>query len=335
LGTSTKYYVEQFSELFYEENKMFLAIILLIIGFIVLIKGAEFLVDGSSSLAKKMSISQLAIGLTIVAFGTSAPELIVNLIASFKGHDAIAFGNIIGSNIFNVLVVLGVACLITQIKVQKNTVLKEIPILLIATIFVFCLCNNCGFSGSSLSRFDGIILISGLLLFFYYVSRISKTRELEVDVKIFSNQRTPIYIILGIIGLFIGGELVVHNAVIIARLLGVSDKFIALTIVALGTSLPELVTSVLAVIKKHNDLAIGNVVGSNIFNLLLVLGLSSIIHPLEYNPELNIDFFLLILITIILFFTFIVGKRRIMARNEAIFFLILYAGYLLFIFNRK
>ncbi len=314
---------------------MFLAIILLIIGFVVLIKGAEFLVDGSSSLAKKMSISQLAIGLTIVAFGTSAPELIVNVIASFKGHDAIAFGNIIGSNIFNILMVLGVAGLITQIKVQRNTVLKEIPILLISTILVFCLSNNCGFSGSSLSRFDGIILILGLLLFFYYVSRISQTKELEVDVRIFSNQRTTIYIILGMIGLFIGGELVVHNAVIIVEKLEVTDKFIALTIVALGTSLPELVTSVLAVIKKHNDLAIGNVVGSNIFNLLLVLGLSSVIHPINYEPVLNIDFFLLILITIILFFTFIVGKRRTLARNEAIFFLILYAGYLIFIFNRK
>jgi len=233
------------------------------------------------------------------------------------------------------LMVLGVAGLITQIKVQRNTVLKEIPILLISTILVFCLSNNCGFSGSSLSRFDGIILILGLLLFFYYVSRISQTKELEVDVRIFSNQRTTIYIILGMIGLFIGGELVVHNAVIIVEKLEVTDKFIALTIVALGTSLPELVTSVLAVIKKHNDLAIGNVVGSNIFNLLLVLGLSSVIHPINYEPVLNIDFFLLILITIILFFTFIVGKRRTLARNEAIFFLILYAGYLIFIFNRK
>ncbi|RLC50170.1 MAG: sodium:calcium antiporter [Candidatus Cloacimonadota bacterium] len=313
---------------------MLIAFGLTIIGFVLLVKSADWLVDGSASLAKRLDISEIAIGLTVVAFGTSAPELIVNIIASFKNYDEIAFGNIIGSNIFNVLMVLGIAGLIRPIFVLRNTVLKEVPFVLASTILVFLLANNFGFSGHTLSRLDGFILLVAIFLFFIYVFGISKDTQ-NFQVHLISLPKSIIFIVLGIIGLFVGGKLVVTNAVKIAEHLHVSEKFIALTIVALGTSLPEMVTSIISVLKKHNNIAIGNVLGSNIFNLLLVLGISSIIHPLEFDPLLNIDFLLLILTTLILFFTLFLGKKHKIYRLEAIAFLILYLLYLIFLFHRK
>ena len=314
---------------------MLIAFGLTIIGFVLLVKSADWLVDGSASLAKRLDISEIAIGLTVVAFGTSAPELIVNIIASFKNYDEIAFGNIIGSNIFNVLMVLGIAGLIRPIFVLRNTVLKEVPFVLASTILVFLLANNFfGFPGHTLSRLDGFILLVAIFLFFIYVFGISKDTQ-NFQVHLISLPKSIIFIVLGIIGLFVGGKLVVTNAVKIAEHLHVSEKFIALTIVALGTSLPEMVTSIISVLKKHNNIAIGNVLGSNIFNLLLVLGISSIIHPLEFDPLLNIDFLLLILTTLILFFTLFLGKKHKIYRLEAIAFLILYLLYLIFLFHRK
>ena len=314
---------------------MLIAFGLTIIGFVLLVKSADWLVDGSASLAKRLDISEIAIGLTVVAFGTSAPELIVNIIASFKNYDEIAFGNIIGSNIFNVLMVLGIAGLIKPIFVLRNTVLKEVPFVLASTILVFLLANNFfGFPGHTLSRLDGFILLVAIFLFFIYVFGISKDTQ-NFQVHLISLPKSIIFIVLGIIGLFVGGKLVVTNAVKIAEHLHVSEKFIALTIVALGTSLPEMVTSIISVLKKHNNIAIGNVLGSNIFNLLLVLGISSIIHPLEFDPLLNIDFLLLILTTLILFFTLFLGKKHKIYRLEAIAFLILYLLYLIFLFHRK
>ncbi len=306
--------------------------ILLVVGFVILVKGADFLVDGASSLAKKLSISEIAIGLTIVAFGTSAPELIVNIFASIGLHHEITFGNILGSNIFNILMVLGVAGIIAPIAVQRNTILKEIPFLLFATIISFLL----AFWKRELSFSDGIILIIILIAFFIYVFGILKANPLQAtDIKEFSFLITILLLAGGIIGLFLGGKFVVDHSVKIAKILGVSEKFIGLTIVALGTSLPELVTSVVAMMKKRNDLAIGNVVGSNIFNLLLVLGVSSIISPVAYRIALNPDFFFLIAITLFLFLTLFVGKKHKLTRLEAIIFLLLYFGYILFLFYRK
>ena len=315
---------------------MILTIFLLIIGFVILVKGADFLLDGATSLAKKLSISDIAIGLTVVAFGTSSPELIVNIIASLKGHPEICFGNILGSNVFNILVVLGIAGLIYPISVQRNTVRKEIPFLLIGTIFVLALANNFGFQGHALSRIDGLILVLSLFLFFIYVIGISKIpASEEYNIIIYSNLKTVIFIILGTLGLFFGGKLVVNHAIKIATDMGVSDKLIALTIIAFGTSLPEFVTSIIAVTRKRYDLAIGNVIGSNIFNLFMVLGVSSLINPLEYNLSLNIDMFILILITLVFFITMFTGKKRKLDRTEACFFILLYIGYLFFIINRK
>ncbi len=311
---------------------MFLSIVLLLVGFVILVKGADFLIDGASSLAKKLSISEIAIGLTVVAFGTSAPELIVNIFASVGGYHEITFGNILGSNIFNILMALGVAGVITSISVQRNTVLKEIPFLLVATLLAFGLT----LWNRDLSMTDGIILLIFLVLFFIYVFGILHAAPPQAStIKEYSDLVTFAMMILGMIGLFFGGKFVVNNAVKIAEYFNVSQKLISLTIVAFGTSLPELVTSVLAVIKGRNDLAIGNVVGSNLFNTLLVLGVSSVISPIPYILVLNVDFIFLCAITLILFLTMFVGKKHKLSRLEAIFFILLYSGYLIFIISRK
>ena len=311
---------------------MLISILFLLIGFVIVVKGANLLIDGASSLAKKLSISEIAIGLTIVAFGTSAPELVVNVFASIGGHHEITFGNILGSNIFNILMVLGIAGIISTISVQRNTVLREIPFLLVATLLVFGL----SLWNSDLSLLDGIILLGFLILFFIYVFGFLKAKPLQgSDIKEYSYPITILIMILGMIGLFFGGKFVVDNAVIIARYFGVSEKFIGLTIVALGTSLPELVTSIIAITKGRNDLAIGNVVGSNLFNILLVLGVSSLIAPIQYDIALNIDFAFLCIITIMLFITMFIGKKHKLTKIEAVLFVILYFVYLVFLFVRK
>ncbi len=311
---------------------MLISILLLLIGFVIVVKGADFLIDGASSLAKKMSISEIAIGLTIVAFGTSAPELIVNVFASIGGYHEITFGNILGSNIFNILMVLGIAGIISTIEVKRNTILKEIPFLLAATLLVFGL----ALWNSDLSLIDGMILILFLIVFFIYVIGFLKAKPLlGSDIKERSYFITFLMIVSGTVGLFFGGKFVVDNAVIIATYFGVSQKFIGLTIVALGTSLPELVTSVIAITKGRNDLAIGNVIGSNLFNILLVLGVSSLIAPIHYDITLNIDFIFLCIITIMLFTSMFVGKKHKLTKFEAVFFVLLYFVYLVFLFIRR
>ena len=315
---------------------MVLAIILLIVGFVILVKGADFLLDGATSLAKKMQISEIAIGLTVVAFGTSSPELVVNVLSSLDGHHDMCFGNVIGSNIFNILLVLGISGLVFPITVKKNTVKKEIPFLLLVTIFVFGLANNFGFAGTGLSRIDGILLLLSLIVFFVYVIGISKAPSTEeYNIIIYSNLKTIIYIALGILGLFLGGEMVVNNAIKIAKLLDVSEKLIALTVVALGTSLPELVTSVIAVSRKRYDLAIGNVIGSNLFNMFMVIGLTAVINPLQFDYALNIDMYFLIIVTLIFLITMFTGSKRKLDRFEALLFVVMYILYLIFIINRK
>lgn len=309
---------------------------LLLIGFVILIKSADLLINGASSLAKQLSISEIAIGLTIVAFGTSAPELIVNILSSTGGHNELCFGNILGSNIFNTLMVLGVAGLIHPITVQKNTIKKEIPMVFGGTILTMALANNFGFAGNLLSRLDGLILIISLGLFFFYVLGISKDRLTEdIMIKVNSIPKSILFILVGVIGLFFGGDMVVKNAVFIANILQVSEKFIGITIVALGTSLPELVTSIVAVKKRRYDLAVGNVIGSNLFNIFLVLGITSIINPIVLPVQMNIDFVFLIIITLMLFITMFTGKRRVLDRWEAVIFVALYFGYILFLLQRR
>nr|WP_319401294.1 calcium/sodium antiporter [uncultured Carboxylicivirga sp.] len=312
---------------------MILLFLFVAIGFIALIFGANWLVDGASSLAKKHNVSDLVIGLTIVAFGTSAPELVVNSIASVQGYSDIVLGNVIGSNNFNLFIILGIAGLIYPIQVQSSTAWKEIPISLIAALLVLLFANNY-FTGSSIfiiSRIDGLLLLFSFGAFLYYVfSQMKKeknnTSESNQSVTT-SNVKIWSLIIVGLAGLILGGKFVVENSVKIASQLGVSEKIIGLTIVAAGTSLPELVTSVVAALKKNSDIAIGNVIGSNIFNLFLILSISSFIHPIDFNPNFNTDLLILITGTLLLFIAMFTGIRKKLDRWEAALLLMLYLSY--------
>ncbi len=313
---------------------MALQILFLILGFGLLIKGSDWLVDGASALAKKYNISDLAIGLTIVAFGTSAPELVVNVFASFQGYQDIAFGNIIGSNIFNLFVILGIAGLITPLAIQSSTVWKEIPISFLAIIVLFVLSNDFFSSdGHMLSRIDGIVLLVLFGFFLFYVFKQLKTRN-PANESVSHGKEIPfttlkifVFIITGLAGLIIGGKLIVNSAVQLASALGVSEKIIGLTIVAAGTSLPELATSVTAAVKKNNDIAVGNIIGSNIFNIFLILGISSLVKPLNYDTVFNKDLYFLAIGTIILFIAMFTGKKKKLDRWEAGVLLVFYIVY--------
>ncbi|MDX1471754.1 MAG: calcium/sodium antiporter [Flavobacteriaceae bacterium] len=313
---------------------MLIPIILIFLGFILLIKGADWMINGASTLAKKHNVSDLAIGLTIVAFGTSAPELVVNSVASFEGHSNIVLGNVIGSNNFNLFVILGIVGLIFPISVQSSTVWKEIPISLLAAIVMLFLANGFYFFGEhSLSRLDGFILLILFISFLYYVYRQMQNDSPSEAIPLAPTSNLKIWalIIVGLAGLVIGGKLVVDNAVEIATELGVSQKIIGLTILAAGTSLPELVTSVVAAFKKRNDVAIGNIVGSNIFNIFFILSISTLINPIEYDISFNTDLYLLIGGTIFLFVAmFLAGKKKL-DRWEAAVLLISFIVYTIYL----
>lgn len=310
-------------------------ILLLILGFGILIKGADWLVDGASALARKHKISELAIGLTIVAFGTSMPEFVVNTFAAYQSHADIAFGNIIGSNIFNLFAILGIAGLITPLIVQSSTVWKEIPFSFLAALLLFLLSNSFFSENQVLSRMDGLILLIFFCFFLYYVFWQLKTDNIQIEVnkKEFSNLKIWMFIGLGLAFLIAGGKLVVTNSVKIAEVLGISQTIIGLTIVAAGTSLPELATSVVAAIKKNNDIAVGNIIGSNIFNIFFILGVSSLIRPLEFNLNFNKDLYLLGLGTILLFIAMFSGKKKKLDRWEAGILLLIYIGYTILLIN--
>lgn len=317
---------------------MTLQIILLLVGFVLLIKSADWLVDGASALAKKHNVSDLAIGLTIVAFGTSAPELVVNIFAALQSHDDIVFGNIIGSNNFNLFMILGIAGLITPLAVQHSTVWKEIPFSLIAVIALFLLTTVLFGEGNvTLSRFEGIILLLLFAGFLFYVFKQLKSDpdDLKIEHKQMTSTKIWLLIIIGLAGLVGGGRLVVTNAVEMATALGVSQKIIGLTIVAMGTSLPELATSVVAAMKKNNDIAVGNIIGSNIFNIFLILGLSAVLNPVEYNRGFDTDMILLAAGTVLLFLTMFTGKKKKLDRWEAALLLTIYVAYTVFLIMKE
>ncbi|MDP8210597.1 MAG: calcium/sodium antiporter [Candidatus Stygibacter australis] len=312
---------------------MLINLLLLIVGFAFLIKGADFLIDGAVSLAKKFHISEIAIGLTVVAFGTSAPELIVNIVSAFQNHPEICYGNVIGSNMFNTLVVLGLAGLFKPLLLQKSTVRKEIPFVFLGTILIILLSNGFWIGDKILSRYDGLILIGCLVIFIIYVMKIPR-QQISSEYSDLPVLKTILFLIFGIIGLFAGGQLVVDNAVKIALYFKVSNELISLTIVAFGTSLPELVTSLIALKKKSSDIAVGNVIGSNLFNIFMVLGVTSLIKPVIFNPSLNIDLAILALITLILFLLVFVGKVSKLNKFEAAILLLCYSGYMYFLLQR-
>ncbi len=313
-------------------------IILLILGLVVLIVCAEWLVSGASSLARRFKVSDLTIGLTVVAFGTSAPELVVNLFASTTAHQDIVFGNILGSNNFNLFIILGIAGLILPLKVQVSTVWKEIPMSLAALVIMYLMVNIPSADGArTLGRVDGIILLSLFVLFQYYVYHQSKNYEPEHAGHKDSSPlfRTVIFLVLGLAGLVIGGRMVVSNAVVLAKAMGISEKIIGLTIIAAGTSLPELATSVVAAYKKNADIAVGNIIGSNIFNILLIGGLVSVVKPVNYSPIFNTDIYILAAGTILLFITMFTSQKHKIDRWEAGLLLALYVGYTTFIILKE
>ena len=309
---------------------MTVLIVLIMAGFTALIFGANWLVDGASALAKKYNVSDLIIGLTIVSFGTSAPELVVNSVASVNGYSDIIFGNILGSNNFNIFITLGIAGLIYPMRVQNSTVWKEIPISFIAAIALLLLANNFFLNGTGISRIDGAILLLCFAGFIFYVFKQMKSGAEPIEGVTFkhkSNFKIWSFIIVGLVGLIIGGQLVVDNGVELATRLGVSEKIIGLTIIAIGTSLPELLTSVVAATKKNSGIAMGNIIGSNIFNIFLILSVSSIIAPVAYTITFNTDLLILLGGTLFLFIAMFTGKRNKLDRWEAAILLIFYLAY--------
>jgi cation:H+ antiporter len=308
-----------------------------LLGFVLLIKGADFLVDGASAIARRFNISDLVIGLTVVAFGTSTPELFVNIVASAKSNTEIAIGNVLGSNICNVLLILGISAVIYPLSVSKGTVWKEIPFSLLAVIVLGLMANDRvidGGSSSLLTRIDGLVLLAFFTIFIYYSFSIAKAIEgldEHVPVKKPSLAKSFLLVIAGLIGLTLGGKWIVDGAVTLAKSFGMSESLVGLTIVAVGTSLPELATSAMAAYKKNVDIAVGNVVGSNIFNIFLVLGVSATIKPLPFQAKSNFDIAVAIVSSLLLFLFMFTGNRRSLDRWEGIVSLFLYGGYIAFL----
>jgi cation:H+ antiporter len=316
---------------------MFLTYVLLLVGFAILIKGADFLVNGASSVAKKNGISNLAIGLTVVAFGTSMPELIVSLFSALNGKTDAAFGNVIGSNNFNLLFILGIAGIIYPLVVQRNTVKYEVPLSLLAAGVLFLLVNDVMIFGSEtniLSRFDSIILLVFFLLFMVYIYKTMTNTSDAMEgepIKIYTTGLAIGMVVLGIVMLVGGGKLVVDSAIEIAVTYGLSEKLIGLTILAAGTSLPELATSCVAAYRKNTDIAIGNVVGSNIFNIFFILGITGVVSPISFNMAMNFDLYVLMISTVaLMIFMFTLNTRKL-DRWEAVMLLLGYIVYTIYL----
>lgn len=313
---------------------MLLDLFILILGMGILIFGAEGLVRGASSIAHKWGISRIVIGLTIVSFGTSAPELLVNILAAMNGSTELAIGNVIGSNTANILLILGITAMMYPLSVKQNTAYKEIPFALLAVVMVFLMGNDALFEGadaSVLSRTDGFAFLSLFIIFLYYTYGISKVTGEKEDVVSYGWGQSIALLIVGIVALAFGGDMIVDSAMSLAATMGISERIIGLTIVAIGTSLPELATSIVAALRKHADIAIGNAVGSNIFNIFWILGITSIIKPIPFNTGINIDVLVTAIATILLFTFIVSGKKKELTQWQGLLFLLFYISYLLFI----
>lgn len=313
---------------------------LFIVGFYILIKGADLLVAGASSVAKRMQISNIVIGLTIVAFGTSAPEFIVNIFASVNGDTDLAIGNVIGSNIANILLILGIAAIIHPLVTRENTVWKEIPLSLLAAVMLGILANDArldGVSFSALTRTDGLTLLSFFAIFLYYsfgIAKVNADSEGE-EIRDLGKWKSVLYILSGLTGLVFGGKWIVDGAVRIAENFQVSQSLIGLTIVAIGTSLPELATSAVAAYRRQTDIAIGNVVGSNIFNVFWILGFSSLINPLPFDRGADMDVIMTIFSSLLLFLIMFIGKKHTVERWQGIVMVGLYITYIIYLISTK
>jgi cation:H+ antiporter len=309
-------------------------ILLLAVGFLPLVYGANLLVNNASSLAKKLNIPAIVIGLTIVGFGTSSPEMVVNIIASIEKSSDLVLGNIIGSNLINVFGILGISAIIYPIAVRNNTRWIEIPLSLLSAVVIIILANDHIIdktSFSRISRIDGLILLLFFLIFIVYNVRLAQSEGYTGDLSIKEKPltRSVLLMVGGLALLIAGGRIIVTSAVKVATILGMSERVIALTIVSIGTSLPELATSVVAAVRRNTDIAIGNVVGSNIYNVFLILGVSATIYPVSLPHLANIDMLVNILASLLLLIFVFTGKERKLGRCGGIVFVIIYISYLL------
>ncbi len=310
-----------------------LHLLLLVAGFLPLIYGANLLVDSASSLAKRLNIPDIAIGLTIVAFGTSSPELIVNIFASASRSPDMVLGNVIGSNIFNIMVILGISSLIFPLTVKTNTTWIEVPLCMMSSFVILVFANDAIINQdnvSVVSRSDGIIMLFFFVIFIVYNIQLMQhgTSDEEVQVKSYSLLKSLLLVVAGLLLLMAGGRIIVMSAVKTAQLIGISERIIAVTIVSIGTSLPELATSVVAAKKRNVDIAIGNIVGSNIFNVFFILGTSAVIYPVSIQGMSNFDMLFNLLASILLFAFIFTGRGRKLERWEGSVFVGLYIAYI-------
>ena len=316
---------------------MIIPSLLLLAGFVVLIKGADLFVDGAARLARGMNVSPMAVGLTVVAFGTSAPELFVNISAGVSDSTDIALGNVVGSNIANVLLILGISALIQPLTVSKGTVWKEIPFSLLAAVMLWILASDVyidGALGSVVSRSDGLVLLGFFAIFIAYTASIAAPVAGLPDFTPAPADKAAaiaLKMTIGFCGLLFGGRWIVDSAVIIGDHLAIPRAVMGLTVVAVGTSLPELATSVMAARRGDVEIAVGNVVGSNIFNVFFILGVSAVIRPLPFNPAANVDMGVMLAAGILLFVFMFTGRVRVMDRWEGVLALLIYALYIAFL----
>lgn len=315
-------------------------VLLIIAGFFLLIKGADILVEGSCAVAKKFHIPEIIVGLTIVSIGTSMPELMVSVTSAMNNLPDVALGNVVGSNICNLLLILGLSTIIRPIEFKKETKLVEIPMTLVIIFTLFILGNN-GDIDKFITRPEGFILLILFICFLVYTIFMAKfgndfdeVEEQTENSKSMSILKSIFFIIAGIVALKFGGDFVVDSSVAIAKAIGISEKVISLTIIAIGTSLPELITSVTAAIKNDSDIAIGNVVGSNIFNILLILGLSAAISPVHYAISYNVDMMVMFVSTAVLMIFPFIGKKNTMTRGNGVVYLLWYGVYMASLFIR-
>lgn len=313
---------------------MILNILLLIIGLALVVGGANFLTDGAASIAKRFRLSDLVIGLTVLAFGTSAPELTVSLMAALKGSADIAIGNVIGSNIFNILAIVGITALIMPLTMSNSTIRIEIPLTILSSAVLFFMANDRLFDMAGenvITRTEGFVLLAFFLIFLFYTFNMSKGEESPGQVRQFALPLSIIMVIGGLVALVFGGDLFVDNAAMLAGRMGVSESVVAITIVAGGTSLPELVTTLVAAIKKRPGMAIGNIVGSNLFNILLILGVSSSISPIRIQGITVVDYGIFILATILLYIFGLFFGDKTIKRFEGSILLSLFVCYTVYL----
>ena len=313
-----------------------MSILFLLVGLGLILSGANFLTDGAAALAKRFNISSLVIGLTIVAFGTSAPELTVSIVSAINGSAELSIGNVVGSNIFNILKIVGVTAVVAPITITKGTLTKEIPLAILSCVVVLICANDVFLETGTeniLNRADGLLMLCFFAIFLGYTFAIAhdNTEEEQAEIRPLSTWRCLLYIVGGLVALIFGGRLFVNGSSEIARSLG--ESVIGVTLVAMGTSLPELATSVVAALKKNPEIAIGNVIGSNLFNVFFVLGMSATITPLPLGGITNVDLFYLLAVSLLLFFAGRYYKVRTITRVEGVFMIfayVVYTGYLIY-----